>query len=134
MIYELYNMISYTMNNSNVIYHSEIMPSCRFSPGSLDVLVRMFRQAAGTRAQWSGAALMGVGLIFTLGENVSSERKKERGGFKKTGMKSNDPSFLGGYHEVVLFWGGCHDGGFKKKTGMKLDANLSYTHVWVVGR
>jgi len=27
-------------------------------------------QAAGTRAQWSGAALMGVGLIFTLGENA----------------------------------------------------------------
>lgn len=95
----------------------------------------MFRQAAGTRAQWSGAALMGVGLIFTLGENVSSERKKERGGFKKTGMKSNDPSFLGGYHEVVLFWGGCHEAVFFN-TGMKLDANIwsSYTHVLVVGR
>lgn len=27
-------------------------------------------QAVGSRAQWSGAALMGVGLLFTIGENA----------------------------------------------------------------
>ena len=33
-------------------------------------LVAVGCEAVGSRAQWSGAALMGVGLLFTVGENV----------------------------------------------------------------
>lgn len=38
--------------------------------GEQDRVEQACWQAAGWRAQWSGAALMGVGLLFTVGENA----------------------------------------------------------------